>query len=395
MDVLSKSTILYVNQVRQESFEKLIGKGFSEAFSWRKFFKYIIFICYSSTGKFLYKRLYSNCFLIGIPFDLSSSTIKSFFNIGKNYLKLYIYLFRFTKKIQIDIIRMENLLLSGLPVYLISKLKKIPYVIWLGGFERKSLFIKYQKNFFTWVLSKLIVLLEKIILKNANFVFPVTEELMDLAKIRNVKNKFLSPNYVDILKFKDMRSKDELYENKRIQALYVGRFEEEKGIKVLLETIKIFSNGKDKIEFNLVGDGSLKEWITIFIKKNKLKNVKLLGIFDHEEMPKLYNMADIFILPSYTEGSPASLIEAMSCGTVSIATAVGLSKKLIKNGENGILVLPGDPHKIAEAIKNLINNWDLIRKYRENAKITILKYTRNYTKIHKFVYEKILNQLIN
>ena len=85
----------------------------------------------------------------------------------------------------------------------------------------------------------------------------------------------------------------------------------------------------------------------------------------------------------------------MSCGTVSIATAVGLCKEFIINGENGILVPPGDPHKIAEAIKNLINNWDLIKKYRENAKITILKYTRNYTKIHKYVYEKILNQLIN
>ena len=158
MDTLSKSTILYVNQVRQESFDKLIGKGFSEAFSWRTNFHKIIFICYSSSGKPLYKKLYGNCFLIGIPFNLSVSTLKSFVNIGRNYLKLFIYLFRITRSVKIDIIRIENLLLSGPSVYLISKLKKIPYAIWLGGFERKSLFIKYQTNFFTWLLSKLIVL---------------------------------------------------------------------------------------------------------------------------------------------------------------------------------------------------------------------------------------------
>ena len=90
MDTLSKSTILYVNQVRQESFDKLIGKGFSEAFSWRTNFHKIVFICYSSSGKPLYKKLYGNCFLIGIPFNLSLSPLKSFINIGKNYLKLFL-----------------------------------------------------------------------------------------------------------------------------------------------------------------------------------------------------------------------------------------------------------------------------------------------------------------
>lgn len=393
MDLLDKSTILYINQVRQETFEKLIGKGFSEAFSWRKLFKRIIFVCYSSTDRYLYKKLYGNCYLIGIPFNLTSSTIKSILNIGKNYLNLFFFLNQLMKRTPINIIRLENLLLSGLPVYILSKIKKIPYIIWLGGYERKSLYLKYGENFVTWLLSKLIVLLEKTILKNANFVFPVTKELMELTDKRNVKNKFLSPNFVDLSKFKDLESKEKIEIDKKIKILYVGRFEEEKGIKVLLKGIKIFTHNKENVEFLLVGDGSLKEWVNIYIRNTNLKNVKLLGTYSHEKMPKIYNMSDIFILPSYTEGSPASLIEAMSCGIASIATSVGMSKVLIKNGENGILIPPGDPQKIAEALHYLLSNPNLIEKFRQNGRRSILKYTKNYTKIHKYVFEKILNQL--
>ena len=390
MDILSKSTILYINQVRQENFNKLVGKGFSESFFWRNYFKKVIFVCYSTTKKFLFKKQYDNCYLLGIPFDLSPSTYKSVISLGTNYLRLLFYLFKLTNLIKIDIIRLENLLLSGPSVYLISKLKKIPYVIWLGGYERKSLFIKYKKSPITWFLSKLIIIFEKIILKNANFVFPVTDELMELTEKRNVKNKFLSPNFVDLTEFKDLRPKNKSIVKKRIICLYVGRFEKEKGIKVLLNSIKILSDEKEEIELLMVGDGSLKTWVENFIIENNLKNVKLLGKFSHKEMPKIYNSADIFILPSYTEGSPASLIEAMSCGTASIATAVGECKKIIKNGENGILTPSGDPYKISEAIKLILNNKDLLKKFNENGKASIFKYTKNYAKIHKFVYEKIL-----
>ncbi|MFX1445363.1 MAG: glycosyltransferase family 4 protein [Promethearchaeota archaeon] len=393
MEVLRKSTILYVNQVRQENFEKLIGKGTSEALSWREYFKQVIFVCYSSTNHYLYRKLYQNCYLIGIPFNLSSSIIKSIFKIGQNYVNLYLFLIQLTKKTQIDIIRIENLLLSGLPVYLVSKKRNIPYIMWLGGFERKSLLIKYQKNIFTWILSKLVILFEKIILKNANFVFPVTEELMELAEKRNVSNKYLSPNFVDLTKFKDLKIKDKSHISEKLKILYVGRFEEEKGIKVLLNAIKLISKENDNIEFSLVGDGSLKTWIKNFIKVNKLRNVKLPGLYSHEEMPQIYNKADIFILPSYTEGSPASLIEAMSCGIPSIATAVGLSNIFIKNGENGILIPPGDPVKISEAIKTLADNKNLMEKCSQKGRDTILTYTKNYSKIHKNIYKKILSEL--
>jgi len=388
MDLLSRSTILYINQVRQDNFEVLIGKGFSEAFSWRNYFKKIIFICYSTTNEILYKKVYDNCYLIGIPFDLSKSPFKSILNIGKNYLKLFLQVRRLIKITKIDIIRMENLLLSGLPIYILCKTKKIPYIIWLGGYERKALYLKYKKNFFTWLLAKFIIFFEIIILKNANFVFPVTDQLMDLVKKRNIKNSFLSPNYVDLSKFKNLKSNSRSI--KKYKILYVGRFEEEKGIKVLLNAIKLLQNELNNFKLLMVGDGSLKEWVKKFVAKNQIKDVKLCGLFNHEDMPAIYNSADIFILPSYTEGSPASLLEAMSCGTASIATSVGECKKIIKNGENGLLIPPGDPKIMAENLKILIENKNLRAHFEEKGKISIEKYTMNYKKIHKYVYQQII-----
>ena len=388
MDLLKKSTIIYVNQVRQDNFEKLIGKGFSEALSWRESFKQIIFVCYSSSKNYIYKKLNNNFYLIGLPFDISASAYKTIFSLIKNYLNLFSFLNKLSKMTDINIIRVENLLLAGPPLYFLSKIKKIPYVIWLGGHERKAIFIKYNKNLFTWLLAKLVVIYEKIILKNSNFVFPVTDELYDLAKKRNVKNMLLSPNFVDRNKFKEIKLKGEPKE--KVQILFVERFEEEKGIKVLLEAIKILSKESDRFKLNMVGDGSLKEWVKHFIVENQVSSIELLGTFTHDDMPEVYNAADIFILPSYTEGSPASLIEAMSCGTASIATSVGECKKIIKNGENGFLIPPGDSRIMANTLNNLIENNDLRVEFGEKGRISIIKYTMNYKKIHKYVFQQIL-----
>ncbi|MFX1392820.1 MAG: glycosyltransferase family 4 protein [Promethearchaeota archaeon] len=390
MDNLSTSTLLYVTQTRQENLDKLIGHRFAEAFSWREYFRRVIVLCYSSTKNYLFRKLFENSYIIAIPFDLSTSTFKTIFNLFKNYLNLFSFLFKLTKVVKIDIIRLENIIISGPQVYLFSKIKKIPHVLWLGGYERKAMFAKYKKNLLTWLISRIIILFELVIFKNANFVYPVSDELLELSNKRNIKNKFYSPNYVDLSKFKDMRLQNYLNSKKKINLLYVGRFEEEKGLRVLLKAIKILLKENDKFELNLVGDGSLRDWILNFLRENKINNVKLLGIFDHNDMPKLYNQADIFILPSLTEGSPGSVIEAMGCGTASICTAVGECPKIINNGEDGILIEPGNPQILANAILSLISNTELIQKFRKNGRISALKRTKDYIKIHKYVYEKIL-----
>lgn len=390
MDNLKKATILIINQSRIDNVEKLIGKQYSEVIFWSKYVKNVILVCYSSVNEYLYKQIGNNVYLIGVPFDLSTNIIKTLLNIIKNYFRLIFFLRKLCKKIKIDILGMENIIISGPVIFLISKINKIPYLIWLVGNEKEALVSKYKKNISTLFLKLLVNIYEKLILKSANFIFYFSHELRGIGLRRNVINGFLTPNFIDTNKFNDFHYKNKKNLNDKIKVLFVGRFSEEKGIKIIFKAINILKSQNLNFEILLVGDGYLKNWIKSYILKNKVSNVQLLGTFDHTEMPRIYNMADIFILPSYTEGSPASLIEAMSCGCASICSNVGECKYIIENFKSGILIPAGNYIELAEALKHLIMNHELIEKFRINGRKSVIKYSKNYASIHKFVFNQMI-----
>ena len=76
-------------------------------------------------------------------------------------------------------------------------------------------------------------------------------------------------------------------------------------------------------------------------------------------MPYLYNAADVYVLPSYVEGMPLSVMEAMACGKHVIVTSVGNVPVLVKNGVNGIVIPPGKADQLAESIIHLTENPEL------------------------------------
>jgi glycosyltransferase involved in cell wall biosynthesis len=101
-----------------------------------------------------------------------------------------------------------------------------------------------------------------------------------------------------------------------------------------------------------------------------------LGQVDKDRLITLYQNATIFILPSYHEGLPTVILEAMACGLPVIATRVRGNQDLVSTGENGILVLPNAPKKLAEAISMLLADEELRKKIVKNARKTIEeKYT--------------------
>jgi glycosyltransferase involved in cell wall biosynthesis len=90
----------------------------------------------------------------------------------------------------------------------------------------------------------------------------------------------------------------------------------------------------------------------------------------------------LLVLPSYTEGLPNIVLEAMACGTVVLATPVGAIPDIIKDGETGFLLKSNDPKHIAERILELLNKPELLDKVSINA----YNYVRK-----NFSYEKTLD----
>jgi glycosyltransferase involved in cell wall biosynthesis len=138
--------------------------------------------------------------------------------------------------------------------------------------------------------------------------------------------------------------------------LFAGRLEEVKRVDKIIDSLAC-ANNSFKMKLFIAGDGSLKKALEKRIREMNLTNrVFFLGYVAHDELPKLYNMADAFILPSIMEGTPMVVLEALACGTPVIATAVGGIPDLVENGKNGLLLDSPTPKDIFRAVLRLTGN---------------------------------------
>ena len=97
-------------------------------------------------------------------------------------------------------------------------------------------------------------------------------------------------------------------------------------------------------------------------------------------MPKVavFNNADVFILPSYNEGLPISILEAMSYGKAIISTSVGGIPEIVKQNENGLLIEPGNLEQIEQSINNLLEHPELINEFGAISEQLVQKYLPHF-----------------
>jgi glycosyltransferase involved in cell wall biosynthesis len=142
--------------------------------------------------------------------------------------------------------------------------------------------------------------------------------------------------------------------------LFIGRLTREKGVYDLLHAAKLASldGGLENVKIVFAGSGPEKERLIRLSGKLKVeKYVKFAGSFSYVDMPKLYNAADVFILPSipvsfWQEQFGMVLVEAMASGLPIISTLSGSIPEVL--GEGGILIQPNDPLSIYREIKKLL-----------------------------------------
>jgi glycosyltransferase involved in cell wall biosynthesis len=149
---------------------------------------------------------------------------------------------------------------------------------------------------------------------------------------------------------------------------YIGRLSEEKGILNLVKSIPLVSKHRKDVHFILCGEGKLSDEIRNIIRYEGLEaHVKLTEWVSHKEVPNRLNDLKLLVLPSYTEGLPNVVLEAMACGTPVLATQVGAIPDIIRDGETGFLLESNDPKHIAEKIVELLNKPALLEKVSKNA----------------------------
>ena len=191
-------------------------------------------------------------------------------------------------------------------------------------------------------------------------------------KIINIPNG-MSSGFFKKIKNNNFKKKNKINEKNKI-VLFFGRLNVTKGPDKLVEIAKLVLKQRDDVIFIIRGpDEGMKKIIQEAVKNEK--NIILMPeTRDKGEIIKMYQSADIFVIPSFREGLPLTLFEAMASGLPIVASPVnGIPFEM--NQDNGFLVNYGDNKKFAEKIIELLDN----KKLRESMRKNNLKRARNYT----------------
>lgn len=196
-------------------------------------------------------------------------------------------------------------------------------------------------------------------LNEATCVLAVSEymktEVLKLCRDSNVAVHRLG---VNLSRFKIRSSKTELANMKGPVVLYVGNLLKDKGVIDLLEAFRgVIDLGAHLV---YVGSGPLaRDLASRSLDLGLSGRVWLLGPQPPDKIPQLLSAADVLVLPSYREGLGLVCVEALACGVPVIATNVGGIPEVIKDGETGLLVSPGDVQALEKALR-----WVLLNKVK-------------------------------
>ncbi|MCK9441022.1 MAG: glycosyltransferase family 4 protein [Methanothrix sp.] len=239
-----------------------------------------------------------------------------------------------------------------IPIVLVARIRRAKVLLYYGG---------APKSIRT---SILLLLANKILLGNPN--------LSQFFGIPDCYQNKIADNchlFVDTPLFKPLK-----YYGEREKVVgYVGVLTHVKGVKNFLRAIPTVLQHNQDIKFIVIGKGDLKDEVERLVEELNIdKYVTMTGWINYTKLPSFLNEMKLLVSPSYSEGLPSIIIEAMACGTPVLATPVGGIPDIIKDGDTGFIMENNDPECVAENIiralnhpnlaEIVINAWGLVEK---------------------------------
>ncbi len=206
--------------------------------------------------------------------------------------------------------------------------------------------------------SKIIALLQNISYLLADKIVLYSEMLLEWQSLQRYSDKIsiAREHFLDFEKFKIIR----IFNERGDKLGYIGTLTKAKGVPNLLEAMPKVLAQKSEIEFQIGGSGQLRSKIEQHsIEPALSQKLKFWGWIPHEDLPKYLNDLKLLVLPSYTEGIPNIMLEAMACGTPVLATPVGAIPDIIKDGETGFIMENNSPECIASSVLRALMHPDL------------------------------------
>lgn len=210
----------------------------------------------------------------------------------------------------------------------------------------------------------------KWIYKKSKIIFTVTEYFTN--KINLVVGKKAAYTIRPMIQFteKDIVFNRTIFNRKDKNLLFVGRIDKEKGVKELIYAIKELKYRKINVNLTLVGDGGYLPQARKIIKELEIEDVVSVkgAVWDLGKIKQFYLDADLYILPTYHEGFPRTLYEAMIFGTPIVTTFVGGIPSLMKNNVNCLEIKEKSVESIVDRVIFAINNPEILFKLVANGR---------------------------
>ena len=160
--------------------------------------------------------------------------------------------------------------------------------------------------------------------------------------------------------------------NTRLEILNVGRLAPVKGQALLIDAIALLRGGGVDVHARIVGDGPERNLLQNRIDELALNDaVELTGPVGQDRIRELYGQADVFCLPSFREGLPFVLIEALAMELGVVATRIMGIPELVEDGDSGLLVTPGRVDELADALTQLARDPERRRKLGAAGRATV------------------------
>jgi len=164
-------------------------------------------------------------------------------------------------------------------------------------------------------------------------------------------------------------------QKQNINILTISRLVQRKGILDFIEAARISSISNPDLHFTIIGKGPMKNSIVEKIRKYKMESsIELMGEVPHSAIGNYLSSAALFVIPSYYEGLPLTLLEALAHGKPVVATNIDGISEVIKNGENGILVNKESPKELAKAMLRVLSSISLQTKLQKGALMSIKQF---------------------
>jgi glycosyltransferase involved in cell wall biosynthesis len=219
-----------------------------------------------------------------------------------------------------------------------------------------SFYILYEQQgkVWQWFFRKVVGLCQGVVVLSNEW--KRLQEVTPNCRIYYLPNAINLADYVEIGREK-IESKND---KPCLHVLYLGHLGKAKGSFDLICAAKTILGQEHGIIFDLVGQeqiaGEMEQLTAQVVEFGLEQFIHIHPAVAGAEKIELFRSADIFVYPSYHEGMPMAIIEAMACGLPIIATQVGGIPDLVCSGTNGLLVPAGQPDQLAQAIQQLIIN---------------------------------------